>query len=270
MIDWAARRSRAEVLREQYPFAVEALTLYLALVEVWAGTDPPATDLTRWATRTMVPSIAEATAQAGPAPLAKAVDAAVAGGGLEHAMAAWLAGADLPPVERFLARASLHAALPVVDAGLACAADPAPRGGRRCPRCGGLPQVSFRSPGGDALVSGQRNLQCARCAAVWGYSRSACPFCGEAAGASRTVYAEEPTTRHGPVVGPATEEPGPAATFPHLSLDACTQCRRYIIDVDTGRDGRAVPEVDELAALPLDLYAADHGLTKITANLMGW
>jgi hypothetical protein len=27
--------------------------------------------------------------------------------------------------------------------------------------------------------------------------------------------------------------------------------------------------VDELAALPLDLYAADQGLVKITPNLMG-
>jgi len=31
-----------------------------------------------------------------------------------------------------------------------------------------------------------------------------------------------------------------------------------------------VPEVDELAALPLDLYAAGHGLSKITPNLMGF
>ena len=36
------------------------------------------------------------------------------------------------------------------------------------------------------------------------------------------------------------------------------------------RDARAVPEVDELAALPLDLYAADQGLTKVTPNLMGF
>jgi hypothetical protein len=31
-----------------------------------------------------------------------------------------------------------------------------------------------------------------------------------------------------------------------------------------------VPEVDELAALPLDLYAAGCGLSKITPNLMGF
>ena len=36
------------------------------------------------------------------------------------------------------------------------------------------------------------------------------------------------------------------------------------------RDPRAVPEVDELVALPLDLHAADQGLTKVTPNLMGF
>ena len=58
--------------------------------------------------------------------------------------------------------------------------------------------------------------------------------------------------------------------FPHLRIDACAACQRYLIDVDLGRDARAVPEVDELAAIPLALYAADQGLTKITPNLMGF
>ena len=37
-----------------------------------------------------------------------------------------------------------------------------------------------------------------------------------------------------------------------------------------GRDARSVPEVDEMVALPLDLYAAERGLCKITPNLMGF
>jgi len=58
--------------------------------------------------------------------------------------------------------------------------------------------------------------------------------------------------------------------FPHIRIDACATCERYVIDVDLSRDSRAVPEVDELAAVPLDLYAAEHGLSKITPNLMGF
>jgi FdhE protein len=61
-----------------------------------------------------------------------------------------------------------------------------------------------------------------------------------------------------------------APTFPHLRIDACASCQRYLLDVDLSRDPRAVPEVDELAALPLDLYAAGRGLSKITPNLMGF
>jgi len=63
---------------------------------------------------------------------------------------------------------------------------------------------------------------------------------------------------------------GGQAVFPHLRIAGCQTCRRYLIEVDLAREGRAVPEVDELAALPLDLYAADQGLTKVTPNLMGF
>jgi formate dehydrogenase maturation protein FdhE len=188
----------------------------------------------------------------------------------------WLAGADLEPVERYLARASLWPALVALgaEAGEACAEDPSPRDERHCPRCGGLPQFSFRTGTEDRLVAGGRRLACARCGHSWSYSASSCPCCGQASGAARTMYAER---RHGPVVGRAGEGPdgdGPDAgevpTFPHLRIDACGGCERYLIDIDLGRDARSVPEVDELVALPLDLYAAERGLSKITPNLMGF
>jgi formate dehydrogenase maturation protein FdhE len=37
--------------------------------------------------------------------------------------------------------------------------------------------------------------------------------------------------------------------------------------VDLTRDGNAVPEVDEIAALPLDLWAIEKGYQKMTGNL---
>jgi formate dehydrogenase maturation protein FdhE len=42
-----------------------------------------------------------------------------------------------------------------------------------------------------------------------------------------------------------------------------------LLTFDLRRETRAVPVVDEIAALPLDLFARDQGLTKITPNLMG-
>ena len=52
--------------------------------------------------------------------------------------------------------------------------------------------------------------------------------------------------------------------------EACESCRHYLLSIDVASDPKAVPLVDELAAIPLDLYARDRGFTKITPNLMGF
>ena len=279
---WAAHRRRAEVLRERHPFAAEVLAVYLALLDVWeTGWDavrddrPEPRQLARWAAERTAPSVVKAAEAVGPGPLAAAARDLLGNGRLEESLAAWLAGGELAPAERYLARASLHAPLMALggDAGAACTGDPSPRGERRCPNCGGPPQLSFRSHAEDPLVSGRRHLACARCGQSWSYSASSCPSCGETSGSQRTVYSEH---REGPVVGRDGENREAAAaaagapTFPHLRIDACATCERYLLDVNLSRDPRAVPEVDELAALPLDLYAAGRGLSKITPNLMGF
>jgi hypothetical protein len=280
MNPWPAHRTRAEQLRGRYPFAAEVLSCYLALVDVWEGVGggAPREGLAAWAAERVVPGVVKATEAAGPEPLAVAVREV----DVERALHGWLAGADLPPVERYLARAALTAPLVALGdaAGAVCAearllasaslvprsdvgsGDPSPRDQRHCPRCGGLPQFSVRTDGQDRLVRGGRELACARCGQRWAYSSSACPSCGETSGGKRTVYSE---AHAGPIIDNRSE-----ATFPHLRIDACAGCERYLIDIDLGRDNRAVPEVDELVALPLDLYAAEQGLSKITPNLMGY
>lgn len=272
---WAAHRQRATALRERYPFATEVLGLYLALLDIWdeaahavKAERPEPGRLAPWAADQVLPGVVAATGAAGPEPLAKAVREVVEHGDACAALVAWLAGEELPPVERYLARATLQAPLVALgpDAGQACVRDQTQRDDRHCPRCGGRPQLSFRGHDDDPLVSGRRHLVCARCSHSWVYSSSACPACGETSGSRGTVYAER---RNGPVVGRGGDENDAGATFPHLRIAACTACQRYVIDVDRGRDGRTVPEVDELAALPLDLYAADRGLVKVTPNLMG-
>jgi FdhE protein len=279
---WAGHRRRAHVLREAQPFAAEMLTLYLALLDVWEDTAelmradrPHPAKLAAWTADRVLPRVVAASVAAGPQPLAHATHDLVDAGGLTESLATWLRGGTLDPVPRYLARASTWAPLAALgaDAAQACAEDASPRDERHCPRCGGLPQFSFRSGGADRLVTGRRQLACARCGHTWSYSASSCPSCGETTGARRTMYAEP---RGGPVVGRETDDQGPAEgaereapTFPHLRIEACATCQRYVIDVDLSRDARAVAEVDELAALPLDLYAAEHGLSKITPNLMG-
>jgi formate dehydrogenase maturation protein FdhE len=77
-----------------------------------------------------------------------------------------------------------------------------------------------------------------------------CPWCGERSGARLPVFAE-------------------ADVLPHLRADGCESCHRYLITVDLRKEPIAVPLVDELAALPLDLYVQARGFTKIVPNLMG-
>jgi hypothetical protein len=274
----AGRRLRAEALRGEHPFAAELLTLYLALLpvheEVWSAareSPPPPAELPRWAAARVLPAVVEATMAAGPAALREAVQERLAEGGAERALAAWLAGAELDPVDRFLARASLAPVLEALGerAGAACAPTPNGDGGEHCPRCGGLPQLSCLESSGDSLVAGRRTLLCARCGWSWQFSRSVCPACGESEEDKLLVYAEH---LQGAVSGngKGKADPDTAPAFPHLRIAACSTCSRYLIEVDMAGDGRAVPEVDELAALPLDLHASDQGLTKVTPNLMGF
>ncbi|NRQ39653.1 formate dehydrogenase accessory protein FdhE [Nonomuraea sp. NN258] len=285
---YARERARAGELRERYPYAGEVLGLYLALVDVW---EPAHARLRRaapadpvgWARAEVLPQVVAATTAAGPPPLAGVVAAAAARVERDGLLDAWAAGAEhLTPVERYLARAALRV-VPVTSKDAA-----APPG--RCPACGGPPQLSYRVPSEDPLVSGRRMLACARCAHEWSFSATACPHCGE--NGRRTVYAA--ARDDGPHVGRGTgasssqvgrasspragrtppalvgRSAGDAASFPHLRAEACPACRRYLIDIDLGRDPRAVPQVDELTAIPFDLHLAEQDYTKITPNLMGF
>jgi len=58
--------------------------------------------------------------------------------------------------------------------------------------------------------------------------------------------------------------------LPGVRVDACDTCRTYLLTIDLPKDPAAVPLVDEMAALPLDLHARERGLVKITPNLMGF
>ena len=259
---FAVRRRRAEALRARHPFADELLALYLALLDAWEPVSegpPDPQEAAPWAADHVLPAVVEATLAAGPPVLAQALRDRP-----DPPLAGWLTGAPLDPVDRFLARASLTPVLEALGerAGDACVPGV---GGELCPCCGGPPQLSYLAASDDSLVSGPRSLLCARCGTSWACSRSVCPACGEDRQARLSVYAEQ---WHGPVSGRRDDNGRPV--FGHLRVAACSTCSRYLIEVDMARDKLAVPEVDELAALPLDLYATDQGLTKVTPNLMGF
>ena len=57
--------------------------------------------------------------------------------------------------------------------------------------------------------------------------------------------------------------------FEHIRIEACDTCKHYIKGVDLTRLGLAAPLVDEMYAGALDLWAREHGYTKIELNLVG-
>jgi FdhE protein len=95
---------------------------------------------------------------------------------------------------------------------------------------------------------GQRSLVCSFCLAEWEFRRIVCPGCGEENHAKLPVYTAE--------------------ELKHVRVEGCDSCRSYIKTVDMTKSGLAEPIVDEMAAIPLDLWAQKQGYTKLQTNLM--
>ncbi len=117
---------------------------------------------------------------------------------------------------------------------------------RLCPLCGARPLLGVLRPEGDG---GKRFLLCSFCSHEWEFRRILCPTCGEDAEGKLPVYVAE--------------------QLPHMRMEACDTCRFYLRTVDLTKDGRAVPLVDDLAAIPLTLWAHEKGYSRLQPNLLG-
>jgi formate dehydrogenase accessory protein FdhE len=253
---WLERRRRAAELLEAQPHAAELLRLYVALVDVWTdghevalAERPDPARLPAYAVERVLPRVLEATFAAGPEKLRADALRRFHEADLEDLVARWLAGAELSETDRYLGRAS---AAPLLEAlsGTGMPGQAASADRRHCPECGGLPRLAFFGISGEALVTAPRHLLCSRCSHSWPYPRMVCAGCGNQETPGLPILAD-------------------ADRFPGLRVDACDACRRYLVTVDLPKDPNAVPVVDELVALPLDLFARERGFTKITPNLMG-
>ena len=137
----------------------------------------------------------------------------------------------------------------LIDSGAAPIGRELAGGERRCPNCGGAPQVSCLQNRETTAESGNRDLICATCLCSWEFRRVVCAHCGEERPAKLGYF-------HSP-------------EFDHVRIEACDTCKHYIKGVDLTRLGRAAPLVDEIYSAPLDLWAREHGYTKIELNLVG-
>ncbi|MGA9800751.1 MAG: formate dehydrogenase accessory protein FdhE [Terriglobales bacterium] len=115
-----------------------------------------------------------------------------------------------------------------------------------CPFCSRKAAFAVLRQQGDG---GRRDLLCGFCLCEWEFRRIVCPACGEENQAKLPVYTAE--------------------QFPHIRVECCDACQTYIKSTDLTKNGLADPLVDELASLPLDLWAHERGYAKIRPNLLG-
>ncbi|MBZ5665708.1 MAG: formate dehydrogenase accessory protein FdhE [Acidobacteriia bacterium] len=264
--EWQRRIARAEELGGQYTFAAEILSFYGAiahfqekfygdLAKSREGVGPRASEpepflrplppeLTR-----QFESFLSVVEQSGPSPLRVAARELQAGSNDSHLRLLtmfWNGGEtrSLPPgSDDFFARAFLQPyAVSLREQANLRWSGPTPF---VCPFCRRKPGLGVLRPLGDG---GQRSLVCSFCLAEWEFRRIVCPGCGEENHAKLPVYT--------------------ADELKHVRVECCDSCRTYIKTVDMTKSGLAEPIVDEMASIPLDLWAQKQGYAKLQLNLM--
>lgn len=122
------------------------------------------------------------------------------------------------------------------------------RGPGLCPFCGGPPWIAARRSEEEA-AGARRLLACALCGEEWPLARVRCAACTE----------EDPEKL------PAFQ----SETRPGVRIEACESCRRYLKSIDLTIDARALPEVDDLCSLEMDLWAQEQGFARVEPGLAG-
>ena len=115
-----------------------------------------------------------------------------------------------------------------------------------CPFCSRKPALAVLRPLGEGA---RRNLLCGFCLCEWEFRRIVCPGCDEKDHAKLPVYT--------------------ADEFLYIRVECCDTCHTYIKSIDLSKNGLADPLVDELASIPLDLWAQERGYAKLHPNLLG-
>ena len=279
---WDRRIRRANELISSYPFAAEGLRFYARIAtfqkslygeiqkaladspKISAGR-PLRDELDLFLLLPSFPKFLSVIQQIAPEPLAQAAarleqkgpagwqygiedfwhgdpELAAAGGDIESIQAGdshnaisldrLLAWIFLQPYAEYLAE---HREIPTVDGTPST-----------CPLCDGKPIVGVLRSEGDGA---KKSLVCMLCAHEWAFRRIYCPACGEEREPQMAYY--------------STPE------IAHVRVDVCDTCHIYLKSVDLTKTGLAVAVVDELATIPLDLWAREHGYEKMQINLLG-
>jgi FdhE protein len=267
---WDERVDRARALAAIRPAAAEALTFYAAVAEYQKtlvrggrppGAEPPRPMIDALELGAVLDAIPDFLARLTRLAPARLAESAVELRTFERdewrrLIHSYLAdeGPDLGAADharRFVVEAMLQ---PFVEE--AALAEPAEqrrhlqqteaRGPIRCPFCNALPVVGVLREEGHGA---RRMLVCSLCLIERPYLRVVCPACGEQQFDALPVYT--------------------ANEFEHIRIEACDRCRSYLKTIDLSKDGLAIPLVDDIASVSLDLWARNRGYVRLRANLLG-
>jgi FdhE protein len=116
---------------------------------------------------------------------------------------------------------------------------------RRQLDCQGPPVVAVLR---DKAHGSERSFVCGFCLNEYPAPRLGCPACGEQRFEQLAVYRSD--------------------AFAAARIDACESCRTYLKTIDLTQDATAIPVVDDLATLTLDVWAREQGYTRSRPNLL--
>ncbi len=117
-----------------------------------------------------------------------------------------------------------------------------------CPVCGFKPSVSFLMDSEEG--EGVRFLRCSLCLTDWVYVRTMCVNCGNVEDDKMDYFMERGAD--------------------YIQLQVCRKCKHYIKVVDLRKEGLAVPDLEDIASVALDLWAQERDYTKIERNIFGY
>jgi FdhE protein len=250
---WDQRIRRADDLAVEHPFAAEVLRFYSQVArfqkDLYAGMAGVTPDLHLLLPK--FPAFLGLIANAAPEPMAQCardLTKSEPAAWLDALNSFWSTAPQFQPLPGRATELLLYIFLQPYAERLADQSEPMPPRETfgTCPFCSARPLAGVLRPEGDG---GKRSLICALCATEWNIGRIVCPACGEQDVEKLAVYT--------------------ADELQHVRVEACDTCRYYIKTIDLTKDGNAVPVVDELATIPLNLWAQQHEYVKLHANLLG-
>jgi formate dehydrogenase maturation protein FdhE len=226
---WHKRAERARLLAERFPTSRQILLFCAGLAE-WQG---QVKSKTREELARHFPSLRELIYRIAPPLLAQAARELDPSQFDKVLSEYWDSPGTFSP-NQFFARTLLQPYAANLPAGF------------DCPWCRKAPQVGCLKPQGDGLAF---QIVCGLCLRGYTFPRSQCVVCNESSDKKLSTLT--------------------APEFPHLRMQTCDSCMAYLLIVDLSRDAMAIPEVDELTGLPLDLWAIERGYHKLQPNLAG-